>query len=362
MENKILSLVIPAYNMEKYLSRCVDSILIPILMKYVEVLIINDGSTDNTLSIASKYQQLYPDYIKVIDKKNGNYGSVLNMAIATANGKYFKTLDADDWYHKNEFQKFIFDLLDCDEDLIITGYCYYFEDLKKELPAFSYKERHWNKTLDIKSKSLFYYKLNNELNMPAMAYKLSILKENKIQLQEKTYYTDSEFVYLPIHSISTIKLIPYNVYVYYIGRNDQSISKESVLRNFDSMYRICDRLTLDYLNTKDKQGTPQQNKLYLLYKYINGVYKYIYLTEKYNTQILEFDRKIKSQDMILYNNLTEQIKTHNIPYLKLYRQGYSNKYIQKKIARIEKLKRSLFYRIYSKLKRNIISIKVRILS
>ena len=91
--NKLLTIAVPAYNMELYLKRCLDSILLPKLQNSLEVILINDGSKDNTLSIARHYEKQYPEMLQVIDKTNGGWGSAINCAIQEAIGKYFKILE-----------------------------------------------------------------------------------------------------------------------------------------------------------------------------------------------------------------------------------------------------------------------------
>ena len=99
---KLLSIVIPTYNMEKYLSRCLLSIIsVNEDRDDLEVLVVNDGSKDNSLSIANDFQNKYPNIIRVIDKENGNYGSCVNRGIKEASGKYFRILDADDTFSEN---------------------------------------------------------------------------------------------------------------------------------------------------------------------------------------------------------------------------------------------------------------------
>lgn len=79
---KILTIVIPTYNMQDYLRRCLDSLIVPEeQMKHLEVLVVNDGSKDNSSAIAHEYQDKYPDTFRVIDKENGNYGSCVNRGL-----------------------------------------------------------------------------------------------------------------------------------------------------------------------------------------------------------------------------------------------------------------------------------------
>ena len=87
--NKVISILIPTYNMEKYLGRCLDSLLIEEI-DIVEVIVINDGSKDRSSEIAHSYEERFPNSFVVIDKENGNYGSCINAGLSRASGK---TLD-----------------------------------------------------------------------------------------------------------------------------------------------------------------------------------------------------------------------------------------------------------------------------
>ncbi len=120
---KILTIVIPTYNMQDYLRRCLDSLIVPEeQMKHLEVLVVNDGSKDNSSAIAHEYQNKYPDTFRVIDKDNGHYGSCVNAALKIATGKYFRLVDADDWVNTSGLIKLI-DLLSVhDEDAVFTKF------------------------------------------------------------------------------------------------------------------------------------------------------------------------------------------------------------------------------------------------
>lgn len=122
--DKILTVVIPTYNMESYLEKCLDSVLVEQVIGLIEVMIVNDGSKDSSLLIAKRYQNRYPGSIVVVDKKNGNYGSCLNLAFSLAKGKYIRTLDADDCFDSIELVKFIEKLCSLPEniDLVLTNY------------------------------------------------------------------------------------------------------------------------------------------------------------------------------------------------------------------------------------------------
>ncbi|HAS56227.1 MAG TPA: glycosyl transferase, partial [Firmicutes bacterium] len=95
---KLISFVVPSYNASKYLDKVIPSLLVG--GDEVEIIIVNDGSKDNTLEIAKNYEKENSNVI-VIDKENGGHGSTINEAIKVANGLYFKCVDADDWLDKD---------------------------------------------------------------------------------------------------------------------------------------------------------------------------------------------------------------------------------------------------------------------
>jgi glycosyltransferase involved in cell wall biosynthesis len=102
---KKISFVVPCYNSEDYMERCIDSLLV--LGEDVEIIIVNDGSKDNTGKIADKYQKKYPTIVKAIHKENGGHGSGVNAGIKNAKGKYFKVVDSDDWLDKDSLIKLL---------------------------------------------------------------------------------------------------------------------------------------------------------------------------------------------------------------------------------------------------------------
>ena len=122
--DKVLSIVIPTYNMEKYLDKCLTSLIIKdkILMNHFEVLVIIDGAKDRSSEIAHGYQERYPETFLVIEKENGNYGSCINRGLKEAKGKYIKILDADDSFNTDGFERYLHKLLETDADLIVNNY------------------------------------------------------------------------------------------------------------------------------------------------------------------------------------------------------------------------------------------------
>lgn len=118
--DKILTIIIPTYNMSEYLDTCLKSLIIN--SNLLEVLVINDGSKDNSLDIAKKYEKEYPHIFRTIDKQNGNYGSCVNRGLKEATGKYIKVLDADDKFNTKSLMNLVEIASKTDVDAFITDF------------------------------------------------------------------------------------------------------------------------------------------------------------------------------------------------------------------------------------------------
>ena len=100
---KIVSFVIPCYNSAEYMDKCVESLLPG--GEDVEIIIVDDGSVDNTLEIANGYVEKYPTIVKAVHKENGGHGDAVNTGLKNATGLYFKVVDSDDWVDGEAYEK-----------------------------------------------------------------------------------------------------------------------------------------------------------------------------------------------------------------------------------------------------------------
>lgn len=196
--DKILTLVIPTYNMEKYLRRCLDSIIIDDkeLFDHLEVLVINDGSKDSSSAIAHDYQDKYPNVFRVIDKENGNYGSCVNRGLKEASGKYIKILDSDDYFNKEAFSGYLDCLMSNDVDLVITDFVQV-NGNGNRINTITYDIPHGVKT-DV---SLCNVKKLERLEMHGITYRKKILIDMDYRQTEGISYTDQEWSLIPFLSL-----------------------------------------------------------------------------------------------------------------------------------------------------------------
>ena len=297
---KILTIVIPTYNMEKYLDRCLSSLIIsPELMKSVEVLVVNDGSTDNSSTIAHSYEDRYPLTFRVIDKTNGHYGSCVNRGVAEGKGKYIKVLDADDLFDTINFENFVRFLLDTDVDCIITD----FVQINEKLVPF--KKVSW----PFKPKIIFGIEeiTGKTIFMHAVCYRLENLRKVNYKQSEGISYSDVEFVYLPIAVSKRLIYYPTVVYKYLIGRQDQSVSSKVIERNFGNIVKVSDSILDTYIMASKM---PELNKEFLyicLLQRMTGMYADYIINYKSNAcqaEVVNLDKKIENQlpDVYFYLN------------------------------------------------------------
>ena len=299
---KILTIVIPTYNMQDYLRRCLDSLIVPEeQINQLEVLVVNDGSKDNSSVIAHEYQSKYPETFRVIDKENGNYGSCINRGLKEAAGKYIKVLDADDYYDNVAFAKLLKQLCVCDTDLVITP-CD-IVDQKQEIIrtiAFDLEEQ---KTLsaDVFNKTM-------DVSMHCICYRTEMLRSIHYVQTEGISYTDTEWAILPLATVKNITFYNLHVYKYFIGREGQTVGAGNLLKNNASLIKIWKRIISEVGTSASDNANA-----YIRYRILGGI-KGLYCTnlmcgQEQNLENLKaFDDFIKKTE---YFNLLDNVKLGN---------------------------------------------------
>lgn len=262
---KLISFAVPSYNSEGYLRHCVDTLLSG--GDDVEILIVNDGSTDATAEIANEYETRYPDIVRAIHKENGGHGSGVNRGVAEATGLYFKVVDSDDWVNETALKK----LLDTiklhisegrEVDLYITNFIY---DHAYDNTRFV---RRWKKQFPVGKicswDEVGTFRGSRVILMHSLLYKTSVLRESETVLPEHTFYVDNYFAYRPLPFIKTICYLDIDLYHYFIGRNDQSVNVNVFVKRYDQQLRVM-RLMLESYSFAQIEKMPAPLKRYMLY-------------------------------------------------------------------------------------------------
>ena len=278
-ETPVLSIVVPAYNVEKYIEKCMWSLVNHRNAEKCEILIINDGSKDSTSKIAHRYQDITNGIVKVIDKENGGHGSTINKGIEIAKGKYIKLIDGDDWVDSENLAKLV-DVLEAqDADLFLNKGCYEYADKASLDNIIDYNSLTEGVTYHYSD--LLYPLYGFDTYGPLLTtstYKTEILRKAAFKLSEKKPYVDMEFNVFSQQYIDTVKYYNLDIYRYLIGRSGQTVSRDYWKGHYkDHEYVIFN--ILKYL--ENKADYPEQRK--------NYAYRH-YIAHMVDSQIFMFDQ------------------------------------------------------------------------
>lgn len=327
MVNKILTVSIAAYNVSNTLEEALRPFVKSNRKNELEVLIVNDGSTDDTAAIAQKYEKLYPETFRLIDKKNGGWGSTLNAGMKYGTGKYFKQLDGDDYYSEENLDNFIDFLAQTNADMVYSPFVT-FTDKNGALLRIIGDYGRYVPTGEI-------MKLG-EVNgftpaMHAVCFKLDLLKQNNISIMEHCFYTDVEFVLKSLNYCHTMIFYPYPVYCYRLARNGQSMSVGGVRKHYlDHLKMLFTMLEYErkYV-VRDSVNEIFQNRLLAVCNYMYYFFFALEGTEKERSELMEYDRRLREG----YPDYYYKINNHAVKLLrKLHFHGY------KAIARIQTMR------------------------
>ena len=260
---KYITFTVPCYNSQDYMRKCIDNLVA--VGNDIEVLIINDGSTDDTGKIADEYQKKYPAIVKAIHKENGGHGSGVMAGIHHASGIYFKVVDSDDWIETKDVITLV-NLIKTHEeqginvDLYITNYVY------EHASDNSTFEMHYRKCLPVDKvftwKEMKHVKLETVFLMHSLMYRLETLKESGMELPNHTFYVDDIYAYVPLPYVKNVFYHNLDLYHYFIGREGQSINYDTMCNRYEQQMRVFDIMFNAYSYEKLKSFVKP------LYKYM----------------------------------------------------------------------------------------------
>lgn len=335
---KYISFVVPSYNSEKYLNKCIDSLLYG--GEDVEIIIVNDGSIDRTLEIALEYQNKYPTIVKVVDQENGGHGSGLNAGIKNATGLYFKCVDSDDWVEQDSYKK-VLDVLKSnheinnDPDLYLTNYVFERLDCNKQYIHKNTKAFAPNKMLswaDVKKLGLSEY-----IVMHSMIYKLDVLKESKVNLPLHTYYVDNIFVYKPLYYVKTLYYLDIDFYRYYVGRPGQSISTKNMTDRYQMQLTVMKEIVKSYTYEDLKKLNKHHLKIMIhdlvIKHFLTCFFIYGNYSKEKNNEFHQYFRYFKNVSLSLYRKIMYRSCFTFGRYIFLPIKIFATKLIYKKIVR-----------------------------
>ena len=312
--DKVLSVCIPSYNMEKYLMRNIESFMQPECGDSLELIIVNDGSKDGTLALANDLKSKYPNTVVVIDKPNGHYGSCVNAAINVAKGKYLRIVDADDWVDSNSVVEYLNKLKIFDVDCVFTKRTNYYAASEK-YEQIGCAHVNFDTILNLDE-----YTLENKMfTMHNLAFRTSMIKQSQYKQTEGVCYTDLEFIYFLLSASKTFVAFDLNLYMYYIGRDDQSIGIRSGIINKSHRIKIIERLMNDrtYCTGNKNAHKYYTRVLCMLFSGVLETLKYEPLSKEHDRVLRDALKTIKINNRLAYEAIVA-FKQSRFPYIKLW--------------------------------------------
>jgi len=291
------------------MEKCVDSLLKG--GEDVEIIIVDDGSTDATAAIADEYVRKYPSIIKAVHKENGGHGSAVNAGIDHAEGLFFKVVDSDDWVKEEPYMQILNALKELAGgekvlDMLISNFVY------EKVGEKRHKVMRYKHALPIGEmftwEDVKHFHKGQYMLMHSVIFRTKLLKECGLRLPEHTFYVDNLYVFEPLPYVRSMYYLDVNFYRYYIGRADQSVNEDVMISRIDQQIKV-NKLMFDYM-TEKKNQIIFNKKLYrymLSYLDIITTISSILLIRSETKENLEKKKELwsylKKKDWFLYRKL-----------------------------------------------------------
>lgn len=306
MKDKTLTVVVPAYNVEEYLGMCLSSIVASPALEKLDVVVVDDGSSDATYEIAKRFADDHPANFRAFTKANGGHGSVINFAISHACGTFFKVLDADDWFDGEELAGLVDVLETTDADVVLSDYNCIEDGTFKviEHRRAARNASHYGSTLGFDAMA------NEEvMKIHSMTIKTKVLAENGIAFAENCFYEDAQYSVFPVPFCTSFYFDNHVVYQYRLGRPGQSVDmaklqarRDQHMRILDSLFEFSDNLTCDDPNIR--QYMNRAIALFVQNQY--QIYLSLGLRKSTFAEMRSFDQRLRRDYRPIYDAVTKK--------------------------------------------------------
>ena len=315
---KYISFAIPCYNSEEYMEKAIESILKG--GEDVEIIIVNDGSTDGTYEIAKRYEKQYPTIVKAVDKDNGGHGDAVNMGLEHATGLYFKVVDSDDWVDESALMKILDTLHQMVEkqklvDMLVSNYVY------EKVGARHKKVIHYQNVMPQNRPFTWWemgrFRIGQYILMHSVMYRTELLKMCGLKLPKHTFYVDNIYVYYPLPHVKSLYYLNVNFYRYFIGRDGQSVNEKNMIKRIDQQLFVTK--TMIDMHQLNKVGSKRLRSYMMSYLAIMMTVSSIIAIRSKNPENLEKKKELweylKKKDAKVYFKIRYGIlgQTMNLP-------------------------------------------------
>ena len=268
---KLLSIAVPCYNSQDYMEHCIKTLLPG--GDEIEILIVDDGSTDRTAAIADALSARYPKIIRAIHQPNAGHGGAVMTGLRHATGLYFKVVDSDDWVDRQALQVIlahlrVFARMDKPVDLLVSNYIYDKVDAGRKRTIHYRRALKEDRVLEWDDVRHF-HKWENLL-MHALIYRTEMLRTCGLDLPHHTFYVDNLYCSVPLATVQSLYYIDVDFYHYYIGREGQSVQEETMIRRIDQQI-LVNKLMLDQVDLQHVDNRHQRRTIFNYHDMITTV-------------------------------------------------------------------------------------------
>lgn len=250
---KILSVIIPSYNCAEFLEKNIPSYFAQEVLDKLDIIIVNDGSSDTTAETAEKFCRMYPDSIRLISQENKGHGGALNTGFAAARGKYLKPVDADDWVETRNLPGFIEMLENCESDVVLTHYNMV-DIATGEVSKYKTYPARFGTALTMEELVRDFRSFYRCTTFHGMAYKTSFFRKYAVSYSEHVFYEDNEYATFPFCYASGITPLDVFIYDYRVGDVNQSISLSNQVKRQSHTRTVVTRMLREYSQLPEGPG------------------------------------------------------------------------------------------------------------
>ena len=247
-DTKTLTISIAAYNVAQTITECLESCLGCKQADLLDIIVVDDGSSDDTARIVETFVRRFPNTVRLVSKPNGGYGSTFNTSIEIARGRYFRLLDGDDWVDAKGLDELVRALKSVDVDVAIAPF------VERSANEYSIIDQ---ALLDTCGKVAFEGNIiPSNLSMHSICYRTELVQSLDYELPEHRLYTDTLYNVIPLQLVKSAYVTHTPVYQYRVGRVGQSISKESLAAHYEDFYLMVCELFFLWQGLENKESLP----------------------------------------------------------------------------------------------------------
>ncbi|MCR0182846.1 glycosyltransferase family 2 protein [[Clostridium] innocuum] len=290
MDEYKISIIVPVYNSEKHLKKCLDS-LVNQTYKNIEIITINDASTDDSLTILQEYENKYENFKTISLEKNQRQGAARNIGIKASTGYFISFVDSDDWIELDTYERVFSEIKDKNVD-VICG-CNYYREYSNGVTSltndsnYDFISKLKNRNLEISEKEQLLFK---GPGVCQNIYKASLIKENNIYFPTGISYEDNYFVPLLFAYVNRLDCFEYPFYHYRENLNSTLFKNNSTQ---------LDRITIEKMRYEEFKKRDLLNSLYNGYEILalklyylitlGSIYKF------YNKDFIKLSTSLKTE-------------------------------------------------------------------